>query len=57
MDEINDGETKDDATSTSGTYTRDKESEEKKVSQINRILNLHINSTGLSLLRKGKVCK
>ena len=30
--EINDGKTKDDATSTSGTYTRDKESDEKKVS-------------------------
>ena len=54
---INYRKTKDDATSTTGTYTNDKESEEKKVSQIDKILNLHIYSTGLSLLRKRKVCK
>ena len=57
LDEINDGKTKDDATSTSGTYTGDEESEEKKVSQKDKIFHLQMDFTGISLLRKGKVCK
>ena len=58
LDEIKDGKANEDATSTTGTYTKDEESEEKKVSQTEENhFNMHTKFTGLSFLGKGKVCK